>query len=107
MIRKFLARLNAMSTTQLMWLCGLVGLGLILGGMRIFNAGGLTKLIGALFIPLGFLFYGLIGAPMIIRRELPWQIPIRGRLAVVQGISLVVVGIVGSIILCIIMLGGM
>ena len=107
MIKKFLTRLNTMSTMQLMWLCGLVGLGFMLVGMLIFNAGGLTKLIGAVLISLGFIFYGLIGVPMIIRRELPWLIPIRGRQAVVQGISLVVVGIMGSIILCIVIFGGM
>jgi hypothetical protein len=107
MIKKFIARINTLSTMQIMWLCCVVGLGCMLGGMSIFNAGGFTKPIGAVLVSLSFLFYGLIGVPMIIRRELPWNIPVRGGIAVVQGIGLVVIGTVGFIILFIVLLGGM
>jgi hypothetical protein len=96
-----------MSTMKLMWLCGIVGLGFMLGGMFIFNLGGLGKPIGGFFIPLGFLVSGLIGLPMIKRRELPWNIPIRGHIAVVQGRALLVTGIVLSVFLWIVILGGM
>ena len=96
-----------MSTMKLMWLCSVVGLGFILGGMVILNTGGLGKPIGGFFLPLGFLVWGLIGIPMIIRRELPWSIPIRGRMAVVQGIVLLVTGIVLSVFLWIVILGSM
>jgi hypothetical protein len=107
MIKDFLTRLNTMSTMKLMWLCGLVGLGFMLGGMFVFNTGGFGKQIGGFFLPLGFLVWGLIGIPMIIRRELPWSIPIRGRIAVVQGIVLLVTGIVLSVFLWIVTLGGL
>ena len=107
MIKDFLTRLNTMSTMKLMWLCGIVGLGFMLGGMYIFNTGGLGKPIGGFLLPLGFLVWGLIGLPMIKRRELPWNTPIRGHIAVVQGRVLLGAGIVLSVFLWIVFLGGM
>jgi hypothetical protein len=107
MIKAFLTRLHTISTIKLVWLCGVVGLAFILGGMFLFNAGGLAKPIGGFFIPLGFLVCCLTGIPMIMRRELPWNNVIRGRIAVVQGVVLLVVGIVLSVLLWVVLLGGM
>ncbi len=112
MFKNILARLNTMST-QLIGLCIALSLGFMLGGVLIARAGGVAYLIGGFFVPLGFLFWGLTGVPMIIwgmslviRRELPWLITIRGWLAVVGGIVLVVMGILISVLLWTIMLGG-
>ncbi len=106
MIKKILVHLNTMSTIKLIGLCMIAGLGFILGGVLLASAGGVGKLIGGFFVPLGFLFLGLMGVPMIIRRELPWLITIRGWLAVAEGVILVVFGIIASVILWIVILGG-
>jgi hypothetical protein len=106
MFKNLLARLNTFSTMKLIWLCILIGLGFVVGGILIASIGGVAMQIGGFFFPLGFLCWGLTGVPMIIRRELPWLITVRGWPAVFEGVVLVIAGILSSVILWIVILGG-
>jgi len=76
-----------------------VGMASLTIGAFIGNAGPVANFIGRLLIVLGFFAFGLMGLPMMIRREMPWLIHVRGWIAVVEGVGLLVCGWVAAIIM--------
>ena len=61
---------------------------------------------GDLLIPLALFVWGFMGLPMIIRREVPWLITIRGRIAVLEGIVVMVLSWAAAFIILAALLGG-
>jgi hypothetical protein len=94
MFKKFIAFFSRMTTKRLLDLFLLIGLALwILSGVFLYIA----PYIGGLLFILGLVAFGFMGLIIIVRKEFPWIIPIKGWLAVVEGVIFLVFGWVAAI----------
>jgi hypothetical protein len=92
MSKKIFAVLSKMKTIHLVMLPVIIGILIILIALGVARLGSIGNQIGGFLLAFGLFVIGLMGLPMIIRKEIPWLVTIRGWIAVVEGIILLVIG---------------
>jgi len=97
MFNRLIYWLSHTTTYKLVMIPLAVGMASLTIGAFIGGAGSVANFIGRLLIVLGFFAFGLMGLPMVIRKEMPWLIHIKGWPAVIEGVALLVCGWVASI----------
>ena len=88
MFKKLLSIISNMKTIYLVLFPVALGVLLILIFLGLAKIGDGENQAGSFLIPFAFFIWGFTGLPMIIRKEVPWLITIRGWLAVAEGIFL-------------------
>ncbi len=99
MVDRLVSRFSLITTYQLVMIPLAVAITLLTIGAFILGAGPPANFIGRLLIILGFFALGLMGLPMVIRRELPWLIHLKGWPAAIEGVALLICGWAATIIL--------
>ena len=104
MFSKLISRLSSKSTSDLIKIPFVTGLLLMGTSIVLLDRTPQSRnLVSGLLIPLGFFAWGFAGIPMIIRKEMPWLIIIKGWFAVLEGIAILVtcwgVAIILSVVL--------
>lgn len=88
MFKKIVNILSAMKTIYLVLIPVALGILLILISLGLAMISQSANQIGNFLIPFAFFIWGFTGLPMIVRKEVPWLITVRGWLAVAEGIFL-------------------
>ncbi len=91
MFKKAIKLLSKMETLHLILLPVAIGILIILISLGLTSTGYIGHQIGSFLLPLGLFVLGFMGLPMIVRKEVPWLITIKGGIAVVEGIVLLLI----------------
>jgi hypothetical protein len=76
--KKIINALSNKGTLYLVMLPAVIGMMVMLIALGISSTGHIGHQIGSFLLPLGLFVWGFMGLPMIIRKEVPWLITIRG-----------------------------
>jgi len=107
MLNKFFSRFSKMKTFDLIKIPLVVGFIFTFASILLYGrAGYFGNLIGSFLISFAFFSWGFIGLPMIIRKEMPWLITIRGWWAVVEGVAFLIIFWGGAIVFFVSLLSG-
>ena len=89
MFKKLIVRCSTMATVDLIKIPLAIGFLFSVASMALFSSTShLGKLTGGILLSVAFFVWGLMGLPMIIRKEMPWLIMVRGWFAVLEGVVL-------------------
>jgi hypothetical protein len=91
MFKKIISSLSKTKTINLVMLPVAIGISIILVSLVVADTGHIGNKIGGFLLSLGLFVLGFMGLPMIIRKEVPWLITIRGWIAVVEGVILLLI----------------
>jgi len=104
MFKKIIYILSNMKTQHLVVLPIAIGISVLLIALGLGKTSHIGNQIGRFLLPLGFFVWGFTGLPMILRKEVPWLITIRGWAAVAQGVFLMLGSWSIAIILLVVLL---
>jgi len=99
MLRKILREISSARTIHLVIIPFVIGLILMLLAWELGGRKGMEHYIGGLLLSLAFFVWGFMGLPIILRKEIPWLITIKGWFAVVEGVVLMLTAWVVAFIL--------